>query len=256
MLSVHALSGGFLELDRRSMIPDGPETRWTVPVLCVLVTHPRGRLLFDTGMHCQTMTDAPARLGARAKFFGVHTKPGEDVVSQLGQLGVAPGEVDVVANSHFHFDHCGGNEYFQASRFLVQKRELDAARATLTTPSPVYRPNAKDFDHPLRYEAIDGEHDVFGDGSAVLIPSYGHTPGHQSLVLRSGRDRFVFTADAVYTKENLDRDILPGVVWDGAEMKAAFASLRALRDRQGAAMFYGHEPAQWPDRAAFPTALA
>ena len=252
MLTVHALAGGFLELDRQSMIPDGPATRWTVPVLCTLVTHPRGRLLFDTGIHCLAMTDPEGLLGERAKYFGFHTKPGEDVISQLERLGVAPADVDVVANSHFHFDHCGANESFPAARFLVQKRELDAARATLTTPSPTYRPNAKSFDHPLRYEAIDGEHDVFGDGSAVLVPTYGHTPGHQSLVVKHGRDRIVFTADAVYTRENLDRDVVPGIVWDAAEMTRSFASLRAMRDRQGATLYYGHEPAQWPDRAAFP----
>ena len=247
-LDVFALAGGYLELDRGLMLPDGaPAARWTVPVPCALVVHPRGRLLFDTGVHCQTITDAVGRLGAeRAQRFGIRSAPGDDVVSQLAGLGVAPAEVDVVANSHFHFDHCGGNEFFPHARFLVQRREADAARAAVATPTERYRPSAQDFDHPLRYEPIDGAHDVFGDGTVVLVPTYGHTPGHQSLMVRAGKDtRLVFTADACYTQANLDRDLLPLVVWDEAEMSRSLGALRKLRDSDGATLFYGHDPAQW-----------
>lgn len=244
-LDVFALAGGYLELDRGLMLPDGaPATRWTVPVPCALVVHPRGRLLFDTGVHCQTITDAVGRLGPeRAQRFGIRSAPGDDVVSQLAGLGVAPAEIDVVANSHFHFDHCGGNEFFPHARFLVQRREADAAHAA---PTERYRPSAQDFDHPLRYEPIDGAHDVFGDGTVMLVPTYGHTPGHQSLLVRTGKDaRLVFTADACYTQANLDRDLLPLVVWDEAEMSRSLGALRKLRDADGATLFYGHDPAQW-----------
>ena len=120
-----------------------------------------------------------------------------------------------------------------------------------------YRPSPPDFDHPLRYHAVDGEHDVFGDGSVVLLPTYGHTPGHQSLLVRrAGGERLVFTADACYTRENMDRDILPTVVWDEREMAHALGRLRDLRDRQGATTFYGHDPAQWQALAHAPAPLA
>ena len=248
VVDVCVLTGGYLDLDRTTMLPDGePATRWTVPVPCVLVVHARGRLLFDTGVHCHTITDAVGRLGPeRAKRFGIRSAPGDDVVSQLARFGVSPGDVGVVANSHFHFDHCGGNEFFPHARFLIQRREADAARAALATPTARYRPSAQDFDHPLPYELIDGAHDVFGDGSVVLLPTYGHTPGHQSLVVRSGKDtRLVFTADACYTQANLDRDLLPLVVWDEAEMSRSLRALRTMRDADGATLFYGHDPAQW-----------
>lgn len=245
VLDVFALAGGYLDLDRGMMLPDGgPDARWTVPVPCALVVHPRGRLLFDTGVHCQTITDPAGRLGPeRAKRFGIRSGPGDHVVSQLAQLEIAAAQVDVVANSHFHFDHCGGNEFFPHARFLVQRREMEAARATATDR---YRPSAQDFDHPLRYEPIDGAHDVFGDGTVVLLPTYGHTPGHQSLIVTTGKAaRLVFTADACYTQANMDRDLLPTVVWDEAEMSHSLGVLRKLRDADGAALWYGHDPAQW-----------
>jgi glyoxylase-like metal-dependent hydrolase (beta-lactamase superfamily II) len=247
MVSIFALCGGYLELPRESMIRDAPAARWTVPIECFLVVHPRGRLLFDTGLHCATLTNMLGRYGPeRAKRFGVHSRPGDDVVSQLGRLGLVPADIAYVANSHWHFDHCGGNEFFPEATILVQAREMQAARSPEILAQGRYRPSAPDFEHPLRYQPVDGEHDVFGDGSAVLIPTYGHTPGHQSLLVRPGRDgRIVFAADACYTRENMDRDVLPTVLWDEPEMSHSLRRLRELRDRQGARIIYGHDPEQW-----------
>jgi N-acyl homoserine lactone hydrolase len=247
MITIFALCGGYLELPYESMIRDAPPSRWIVPIECFLIQHPRGRLLFDTGLHCDTMTDMRGRYGEeRARRFGVHSKAGDDIVSQLGRLGLTPADVPLVANSHWHFDHCGGNEFFPAATIFVQKREMDAARSPEVLARGTYRPSPKDYEHPLRYQAVDGEHDVFGDGSVMLIPTYGHTPGHQSLLIRRGRDeRLLFTADACYTRENMDRDILPTVVWDEREMSHSLGRLRDLRDKQGAATVYGHDPEQW-----------
>jgi glyoxylase-like metal-dependent hydrolase (beta-lactamase superfamily II) len=258
MLQTFALCGGYLELPRESMIRDAPPARWTVPVECYLVVHPRGRLLFDTGLHCETMTNMLGRYGEeRARRFGIHSQPGDDVVSQLARLSLGPADVTCVANSHWHFDHCGANASFPDVPILVQQREMEAARSPEVLAAGRYRPSPPDYDHPLRYQAVDGEHDVFGDGSAVLIPTYGHTPGHQSLLLRPDRaTRIVLTADACYTRENMDREILPTVVWDEPEMAHSLRRLRDLRDRQGATTLYGHDPEQWQTLPRAPSPLS
>jgi len=155
-----------------------------------------------------------------------------------------------------HFDHCGGNEFFPRATFLVQAREMEAARTPAVLASGRYRPSARDFDHPLQYRTIDGEHDVFGDGTVVIIPTYGHTPGHQSLVVRAGKGaQFVFAADACYTKENMDRELLPLVVWDEGEMSRSLALLRAARDKHGATLYYGHDREQWEATPRVPARL-
>lgn len=257
-LRVHVLCGGYLELPLALMLPGrDPDARWTVPVPAFLVSHARGRLLFDTGVHAATIADPVARLGeVRAKRFGVRSAPGDHAVGQLALLGLRPDDVTHVANSHLHFDHCGGNEFFPRARFLVQRRELDAARDPAVLAAKRYTPSAPDFDHPLPYEPVDGEHDVFGDGTVVLIPTYGHTPGHQSLRIRAGRGpNLVLAADACYTRENMDRDLIPGVVWDEAEMARSVAHLRGLRDRHGARLVYGHDPAQWDELPRAPAPL-
>jgi glyoxylase-like metal-dependent hydrolase (beta-lactamase superfamily II) len=248
VLRVHALSGGLLELDRALFFPGlEPGTRCTIPIPCFLVVHPRGRLLFDTGIHPDARVDPVARLGeARARRFGIRSGPEDDVASQLARLGLAPSGVTLVANSHLHFDHCGGNALFPRATFLVQRQELQAARDPAVLASGRYAPSPRDFEHPLAYQSVDGEHDVFGDGRVVLVPTPGHTPGHQSLRVRTGRGpEVVLTADACYTREHLEQDLLPGVAWDPAEMRRSLAWLRTLRDRQGATVVFGHDAGQW-----------
>lgn len=256
MIKVFALCSGFIELDRASMISDmTPGQPWTVPVLSFVVDHPRGRLLFDTGIHCQARLDPLDHLGPeRMKRLVVKSKAGEDVVAALTTLGLAPADVRYVANSHLHFDHCGGNEFFPRATFLVQRPELEAARRPGGTPS--YSPSPRHFEHPLDYQMLDGEHDVFGDGAVVLMPTFGHTPGHQSLRVRPATgDEIVFTADACYTQETMDRDVLPGVLWDAGEMRDSLAALRRLRDGHGARMIYGHDAGQWRAMRRAPEAL-
>ena len=246
MINVYALCTGLIELDRASMVSDlTPGQPWTVPVLSFLVSHPRGTLLFDTGVHCQARLDPLARLGPeRIKRLTVKSREGDDVVPQLASLGLEPDGVRFVANSHLHFDHCGGNEFFPRATFLVQRAELEAARRPGFVPS--YSPSPLDFDHPLDYRMLDGEHDVFGDGKVVLLPTYGHTPGHQSLLVRAGKQaQIVAASDACYTRENMDRDVLPKILWNPSVMSESLATLRKLRDQAGATMFYGHDPAQW-----------
>src|SRR5258706_9488880 len=173
-MRVYALCTGYIELDRASMVSDlEPGQPWTVPVTSFLVSHPSGKLLFDTGVHCQARLDPLARLGAeRMKRLTVKSHAGDDVVPQLATLGLTPDDIRFVANSHLHFDHCGGNEFFPRATFLVQRAELESARRPGFAPG--YNPSPIDFDHPLDYPLLDREHDVVGDRSGVLLRTLGH----------------------------------------------------------------------------------
>jgi len=171
MPALHALCCGRLRMDRSLFFPDEPAgTDMTVPVPSFLVIHPKGRLLFDTGVDCLAATDAEASLGKRlARMFRMAGAADELLPNQLAALGLRPQDITHVVNSHLHFDHCGCNALFPRATFLVQKAELDAAR------EPGSQAHARGWDHALDYRAVDGEHDVFGDGSVVLLPTPGHT---------------------------------------------------------------------------------
>lgn len=242
MLRIYALSCGSLEFEKNLFFPaSAAGQRIVAPVSSYLIVHPKGKLVFDTGIHCDALADPVARLGKRiASLFALHSQAGEGVVGQLAAVGVTPDEIRYVVNSHFHFDHCGCNAFFPRAQFLVQHAELAAARAE---PK---RYDSKDWNLPLDYRAVDGEHDVFGDGSVVLLPTPGHTPGHQSLWIRAGgAAQFLLAGDACYTREHLEMTILPTNAYDAAQMTESMNKLRSLRDRQGVELLYGHDAAQW-----------
>src|SRR5258705_12800672 len=92
VIQLFALCGGYIELDRASMLDDLPAGQpWTVPVLTFLVAHPRGRLLFDTGIHAQARVDPIGRMGAQpAKRLRVKSKAGGDVAPHPPRLGLPP----------------------------------------------------------------------------------------------------------------------------------------------------------------------
>jgi len=190
----------------------------------------------------------PRRL---APYHTVGFQPGEEIAARLESLGVAPSKIDFIINSHLHFDHCGGNQQLPNATLLIQRREWEAGHNADLIESVFYDPH--DYDHGHRVKMIDGEHDVFGDGSVVCIPTPGHTPGHQSLRVRIGADEVVMTGDACYLRRTLDNFHLPTAMYDREQMLESIRRLRALRDG-GAMIITGHDPDLWktipqaPDR--------
>jgi glyoxylase-like metal-dependent hydrolase (beta-lactamase superfamily II) len=156
---------------------------------------------------------------------------------------VDPARVHWLVNSHLHFDHAGGNAEVPNARLLVQRREWEAG----ADPDLARRNGFARQDYDLGHDLVlvDGEHDVFGDGRVVCIPTHGHTPGHQSLHLRLDEaGEVVLTSDACYLRRTLEDLHLPGVVYDREAMLGSLRRLRALRDA-GATLWFGHDPEQW-----------
>jgi glyoxylase-like metal-dependent hydrolase (beta-lactamase superfamily II) len=222
------------------------------------VSHPRGFLLFDTGVHRQAITDPVGRLGERrAQLFGVRSGPGDHVVGQLDTLGLWPAEIGLVANSHFHFDRWGGNEFVPDATFLVQRRELAAARhpEAITTHGR-YTPSARDFDRPLEYREVDGEHDVFRDGRSSSSRPTATRPGISRPVSGSASSATSSSPPTPATRRSTwIATCYPGIVWDSTEVTRSLAILRALRDRHGARLVCGHDPSQWRGLARAPAPL-
>jgi glyoxylase-like metal-dependent hydrolase (beta-lactamase superfamily II) len=220
----------------------------TVPVPCFLIEHPKGYVLFDTGMH-KSLIDDPTptgRWGPVAAVFKPIMKPGEDIVSQLDKLGIRPKDIKYVINSHLHLDHAGNNEFFPEATFIVQKPEIRAAYWPEVYQRAAYF--RVDFDHPLNYKTIEGDYDLFGDGTVQIWASYGHSQGHQSLVVKlQNSGYFVLTGDSCYMKENLEQLVLPGIVWNPDETIRSIIRMREAREKLGATIVTGHDPEGWAE---------
>lgn len=233
---------------------EGGEGDITVPIPVFLIEHPKGRALFDTGLHPDCRYDAAGRLGTRlAGLFRIGFRPGEEVSARLAAVDRDPGRIDLLINSHFHFDHCGGNALVPNATLLVQRREWDAGMDPDTAEKRGFNP--RDFDLGHKLHLIDGEHDVFGDGSVTCLPTYGHTPGHQSLRVRTATGDIVLAADSCYFCRTLRERRLPRFAYDKDQMLASLDRLEAL-EQAGARIVFGHDPEFWQSVPQAPATLA
>src|ERR1700746_1971083 len=218
---------------------EGGEGKVELPIPAYLIEHPKGTALFDTGMHPDCQHDPATRLGSRlTSLFEFDYHPGEEISARLEALGRDPAKIDLVINSHLHFDHAGGNALLPNATVVVQRREWAAGMDPEIAAQRNF--NRRDFDlgHTLRQ--VEGEHDVFGDGSVVCVPTYGHTPGHQSLRVRTDKSEVVLTGDACYFCRTLKERRLPARAFDKAQMLKSLDRLEAL-EKGGAKLIFGHD---------------
>ncbi len=216
----------------------------TVPVPMFLITHPEGNVIFDTGMNVNVI-DKPEEIWGFVSYVIVPIMKEEDKpINQLKKLGYEADDIKYVVNSHLHLDHAGSNQFFPTAEFLVQKDELRVAYWP-----EIYQRGSyirEDFDHPLNYNALEGDYDIFGDGKVVVMRATGHSQGHQCLIVTlENTGTVVLTGDSSYTHENLDQFVLPGIVWNPDEAMKTINKLRYLRDKKGAMILMGHDPELW-----------
>lgn len=233
----------------KGLFLDGEHGTIRMPVPAFLIRHPQGDVLFDTGLHPDVAHDAKGRLGFLADVFATELGTDDVVGARLAALEVAPERLRHVVLSHLHFDHAGGLASLPNARVTVQRRDWEAGHdADLAGALSFAR---HDFDHGHDVQLIDGEHDLFGDGRIVCLPTHGHTPGHQSLRVRLDSGDVVLTADACYLRRTLETDHLPPGPFDRDAMLASLRRLRALRDA-GARVVFGHDAEAW---ASVPSAM-
>ncbi len=142
-------------------------------VPCYLIEHPQGRLLWDLGL------PLTVKRGEFSMEEGSATLE-RTIEEQLAELGLTRHDVDWVAPSHLHFDHCGQAPSFADRPWLIQRAEVEAAFADPVVV-PFYDPRIYESIRDSDITRLDGDHDVFGDGRVVIKSTPGHTPGHQIL---------------------------------------------------------------------------
>ena len=154
---------------------DVPDPDFSDP--CFLVMHPKGMLLFDTGL-----TDAQVGRPIYENKSGYEgLLKTTTLKGELANIGVTPAMITYLAISHSHWDHVGNANAFAGSTWLARKAEYDFMFAPTVTAEA--RKNYAALAQG-RIQTIEGDHDVFGDGSVVLLSTPGHSPGHQSLYVK------------------------------------------------------------------------
>jgi glyoxylase-like metal-dependent hydrolase (beta-lactamase superfamily II) len=236
-VTIEPLSCGTLTAGRSMFEAGADDTPRELPVPAWLVRHGDDVALFDCGMHRDLVGPGPAREVVEL-FFGLEVTDDDLVAARLRAAGVDPDEVGIVILSHLHFDHVGGLAQLPNARVIVQADEwaagFDADLAAANTFNPA------DFNLGHDVVNVDGEHDVFGDGRIVCIPTPDHTPGHQSLRVRLSDREVVLCADCAYFGETLDGGPLPPIGHDHEAQAESLVRLRAMR-AAGATLIPGHD---------------
>jgi N-acyl homoserine lactone hydrolase len=235
--------------------------RWTPPqpINVYVIEHARGLILFDTGQDRASVTDSgyfpgglPGYLQRRLARFDVGEQ--DTLAAQLATLGYAPADVDIAILSHLHVDHVGGLPELAGSRLLVSAAEW----AQLARPAPEVRgfPRRHIQLPGLRWQPVTPEPvgdpalapftaatDVMGDGSLLLLPTPGHTPGSVSLLVRrTGRPPLLLAGDLTFGAGLLASGQLPGI---GSRRQLADSSRKALalaRRQPGLVILPAHDP--------------
>jgi len=200
---------------------------------CYLIHHAQGWLMWDTGIpdSIAAMPNGLAPSDPRA----IHWHVTRTLASQLETLHVKPADIKYLAISHSHPDHVGNVEMFPQAMLLVQKAEYD-------WPNPLgvgrFRP-----EHPVT--KLEGDHDVFGDGSVTILSTPGHTPGHQSLLIKLPKTgAIVLSGDAVHFKSNWDNRRVPTINVDKDKTAASMQRIADVMAKEHAQLWINHDAAQ------------
>lgn len=217
--------------------------RRTLADSCYLIRNGDRYLLWDTGL--------PGELAGRGEVeddgnrMTVRTR----VRDQLARIGVQPGQVSFVGISHYHDDHTGQAADFPGATLLIGGPDWEVVRG---------RPSAAARFRPWigggsRVEAVRADHDVFGDGSVIMLNMPGHTPGHHSLLVRLPRTGAVLlTGDLYHFTENYRTGGIPSFNTDRADTLASMARFQAVMRNLRARVIIQHEPADVARLPAFP----
>ena len=244
-LTLHAIQAGGLALDGGAMFgivpkplwerraPADPKNRIRLGMRCLLVEHEDGPVLIDTGLG----NKEPAKFHELYDVDNAGADGRTLLEDGLRAVGVRPEDVRLVINTHLHFDHAGGNTWrdeggvvrpaFPNARYVVQRGEWHFATHTSERTAASYlAPNFVPVMEAGRLDLVDGEREL-APGLRV-VPTPGHTPHHQSVIVESGGETLCFLGDVVPTAAHLP---LPWIMGYDVEPLVTLESKRALLGR-------------------------
>ncbi|MDQ7994184.1 MAG: N-acyl homoserine lactonase family protein [Propionicimonas sp.] len=235
--------------------------RWTppLPINVFVIEHDRGLVLFDTGQDRRSVTDADYYPGGLAgvvyhRLAEFAIGKDETLPARLRSYGYQPDEVSHVVVSHLHQDHMGSVLDVPNAELLVSRTEWELVRRVGAEANGYLRRHieaAAERWRPFDFQPAGADvapfgqaMDLFGDGSLVLLPTPGHTPGSISLLVRRpGADPILLVGDLTFDAPHFGPDHLPGI-GSLRDLRASTGLVEALRARlPGLAICAAHDPA-------------
>jgi N-acyl homoserine lactone hydrolase len=218
----------------------------TIPVPCFLIEHPRGLVLFDTGIIPEASEDPLSVYSAETlEFNHLRYAPHQRVDRQIESLGFEVTDVGHVVVSHLHDDHTGGLRFFPHAQLYVGEGELPHAYWPHPPQRNLFRYRDIDPTRGFNWHELPGDHDVFGDGSVVVLRFPGHTPGSSGLLVRLPNRNLILTGDAVHLRAAIDKTMPMGGDWTTMESVRSIRRMVRLARALPADIWICHDPQDW-----------
>ena len=260
-VKVYAFICGILKTQTQYLLKDYQVgVPFDIPVPFFLIKHGGSWVAYDTGNNLGVAED-PVKYWGKAvtdAYFPV-MKPYELFKVQISRLGLKPKDIKCTILSHGHLDHAGAIDnfagtdvplYFQNTELKVIKEAVAAGKKTAYIPDDFKQMNQ------LNIKGVDGAFDVFGDQTVVAFPTPGHTPGHQSVFVKTGDGKnMILTQDACYTMANMMAAIPPGLFWDIPQAMTALYTFKIMQS-MGGQIVPAHDPDFWKNKPLGPETLS
>lgn len=200
-------------------------------VPCYLIDHPDGKMIWDAGLPLDQV--GPRQSGASSWYE-------TSIIDQLARIGVSPRDIDYAAYSHFHYDHVGAANAFSSATLLIQETEYLAAFHDADS-NPVFQPALYSELENSTKLLLQGDHDVFGDGSVTIISAPGHTPGHQVLKLElENYGPLVLSGDLYHFEVSRQLRRVPTFNTDAEQTLRSMNRVEVLTQEAGATFWIEH----------------
>lgn len=258
---IHAITTGYVKITEKwrkgegqgfmrlvNTIFDKNFSDW-LPIYCYVIEHPEGLIVIDTGIS-ENANDPIyfppyMPLVQRAARFKISRE--EEIGHQMQARGLNPLDVRYVILTHLHQDHDGGLHHFPNAEFIVSRAEWDVAKGFSGRLDGYLNHRWFDGFAPTVIDFTDEAFATFSESyqlldDIVLVPTYGHSAGHLSVIYREDDRPIVFAGDMAYTDNALQNKILDGIT---ADLEVASLSMQRMLDfveTQNAVFLPSHDP--------------
>lgn len=252
-IKLYAFSSGALTIGKGILQNLGPlDPPIQIPVGFYVIQHPKGNVLFDTGNNDRIIKD-PAYWGGAFDALKPVNTPDVAIDVQLQKIGLTPDDIKYVVASHLHLDHGGNVGKFPNSTIVVQKTEIQNAfwpeagtggPYMLGDVMPLRAANSN-YPNAVKMIQLNGDLDLFGDGTLVVKRWVAHTPGSQMMTVRLKKTGLIIlTGDNVYFRENVEKSLPPNIVlaYNPTGFMTAYEWIRHMQATEKAEFFTAHDP--------------
>ena len=253
-VKLYTLNGGKVQVNKLELFSQDTTYTGQTKVFAdafYIIKHPKGTLMWDAGLP-ETLVNLPEPFTDPSGAFTISRQ--DSVIAQLSKIDMTPNDIDYISLSHTHFDHSGHAEKIKNAKWLVQTTEYDFITSENTAKNNADIYNA--VNDLKNVQKLNGDHDVFGDGTVIIKSMPGHTPGHQVLFLKlQNAGNVLLSGDLYHFQENRDTKGIPSFNYDVEATLKSMDAFEAFAKENNAEVYIQHSTKDFDRLPKYPKYL-